>query len=202
MALSTDPINVMTLRHTEDPMLWLTTIFIIDNCPSLYLYAHQCNSKLKMDHLSKLEIVTHCDITRNRRRRYSKGSHSLRLSKFKHQQRKHNNGCLMFNWGSLRWDDQSDFFNKARECLMHIGDVTMVRVTALNSSWPDQEEVITCPNPRQDHMIGNDSRAHHSDCGKYQTRTGCHLQYLELFNVPVSRLNVSMPISSSWHLLT
>ena len=93
MALSTDPINVMTLRHTEDPMLWLTTIFIIDNCPSLYLYAHQCNSKLKMDHLSKLEIVTHCDITRNRRRRYSKGSHSLRLSKFKHQQRKHNNGC-------------------------------------------------------------------------------------------------------------
>ena len=176
MALSTDPINVMTLRHTEDPMLWLTTIFIIDNCPSLYLYAHQCNSKLKMDHLSKLEIVTHCDITRNRRR--------------------------SVNWGSLRWDDQSDFFNKVRECLMHIGDVTMVRVTALNSSWPDQEEVITCPNPRQDHMIGNDSRAHHSDCGKYQTMTGCHPQYLKLFNVPVSRLNVSMPISSSWHLLT
>ena len=55
MALSTEPINVMTLRHTEDPMLWLTAIFIIDNCPSLYLYTHQCNCKLKMNHLSKLE---------------------------------------------------------------------------------------------------------------------------------------------------
>ena len=40
MVLSTEPINVMTLRHTEDPMLWLTAIFIIDNCPSLYLYTH------------------------------------------------------------------------------------------------------------------------------------------------------------------
>ena len=106
----------------------------------------------------------------------------------------------MFNWGSLSCDDQSDFFNKVRECLMHIGDVTMVRVTDVNSSWPDQEDVSTLTSVRNRSKKEITSSTSH--CGKYQTRTGCYPQYLKLFNVPVSRLNVSMPISSSWHLLT
>ena len=67
---------------------------------------------------------------------------------------------------------------------------------------PDLTKQMSAPYPSSGTDQKKEMTSSTSHCGKYQTRTGCHLQYLKLFNVPVSRLNVSMPISSSWHLLT
>ena len=74
---------------------------------SLFIHpAHQCNCKLKMDDPSNLENYSGFD-------------------------KEHKSMDIWLR--KTQWDDRSDF-NKARECVMHIPDVTMCRVTILNSS--------------------------------------------------------------------